>query len=148
MTSIWTEVLCRQFDQALELLEAAIRDCPDNLWTLGMWELTADDWRPSEGADAYMTRRSTPWSVAWHALEVADYDLTGDLTPFSPPPPFTNKAHWRDLAHLPRAWSQSELLSYTEELRRRAPDALSVMTDEKASTPLPPTHRHSGEPYA
>ena len=37
---------------------------------------------------------------------------------------------------------------YIDELRRRVTGALSAMTDEKASTPLPPTHRHSGEPYA
>jgi hypothetical protein len=148
MTSIWVEVLSRHFDQSFALLESAIRDCSDDLWVSRMWELAADDWRPSEGAEAYEARRSTPWSVAWHALEVADYDLTGDLTPFSPPPPFTDKAHWRDLAVLPGAWSQSELASYIDELRRRATDVLSVMTDERASTPLPRTHRYSGEPYA
>ncbi len=113
-----------------------------------MWELTRDDWRPSEGAEAYEARRSTPWSVAWHALEVADYDLTGDLTPFSAPLPFTDYAHWRDLATLPRAWSQLELLAYIDELRRRAQNVLSALTDETAATPLPATHRHPGQSFA
>lgn len=45
-------------------------------------------WEVAEGDAGYAARRSTPWSVAWHALEIVDYDLTGDLAPFSPPPPF------------------------------------------------------------
>jgi hypothetical protein len=45
-------------------------------------------WEGAEGDAAYAARRSTPWSVAWHALEIVDYDLTGDLAPFSPPPTF------------------------------------------------------------
>jgi hypothetical protein len=105
-------------------------------------------WEVAEGDAAYAARRSTPWSVAWHALEIVDYDLTGDLAPFSPPPPFTDKVHWRDLTLLPSAWSPSELVAYLDELRRRVNAALSVMTDEEASTPLPGTHRYKGQPYA
>lgn len=148
MGSIWTETLGRVFDESFTLMEDAIQGCSDGLWVARMWELAEDDWRPSEGAEAYAARRSTPWSVAWHALEVADYDLTGDLTPFSPPPPFTDKAHWGDLPVLPNEWSRSELLDYSQELRRRVIDTLSAMTDDKASTPLPATHRYAGEPYA
>ena len=141
MASIWVESLGRTFEHSFGLLEAAIRDCTDDLWESSMWEV-------AEGDAAYAARRSTPWSVAWHALEIVDYDLAGDLAPFSPPPPFTDKAHWRDLVLLPTAWSQSELLAYLDELRRKVNDALSVMTDEKASTPLPATHRYKGRPYA
>ena len=141
MASIWVDSLGRSFEHSFGLLEAAIQDCPDDLWESSMWEV-------AEGDPAYAARRSTPWSVAWHALEIVDYDLSGGLTPFSPPPPFTNKAHWRDLSLLPSAGSQSELLEYIDELRRRVNDVLSVMTDEKASTPLPATHRQKGRPYA
>ncbi len=141
MASIWVESLGRTFEHSFGLLEAAIRDCTDDLWESSMWEV-------GEGDAAYAARRSTPWSVAWHALEIVDYDLTGDLAPYAPPPPFTEKAHWRDLSVRPSAWSQSELLGYIDELRRRVKDALSVMTDDKASTPVPATHRYKGQPYA
>jgi len=141
MASIWVDSLGRTFEHSFGLLEAAIRDCTGGLWESRMWDV-------AEGDDAYVARRSTPWSVAWHALEIVDYDLAGGLAPFSPPPPFTNKAHWRDLSLLPSAWSQSDLLGYIDELRRRVNDALSVMTDEKASTPLPATHRYKGQPFA
>ena len=85
MASIWVESLGRSFEQSFGLLEAAIGDFTDDLWESSMWEV-------GDGDAAYAARRSTPWSVAWHALEIVDYDLTGDLTPFSPPPPFTDKA--------------------------------------------------------
>ena len=41
MTSIWVESLSRSFDQALDLMAAAVRDCTDELWESGMWQVTA-----------------------------------------------------------------------------------------------------------
>src|ERR1700729_326738 len=41
MSSIWVESLGRNFESALGLLEAAIRDCTDELWEASMWEVTA-----------------------------------------------------------------------------------------------------------
>ncbi len=122
MTSIWVESLGRNFEAALRLLEAAIQDCTDELWETSMWEVSVKDAdKDQHGSDghpvtdpvsrhAMAQRHSTPWGVAWHALEVLDYDLTGGFAPWSPPPPFTGKAHWRDLAMLPTAWPRSDLL--------------------------------------
>ena len=42
MTSIWRESLGRNFDAALDLLAAALRDCTDDLWESSMWEVPAD----------------------------------------------------------------------------------------------------------
>ncbi len=96
---------------------------------------------------ALVQRRSTPWSVAWHALECLDYDLTGELAPWAPPPPFKGKPHWL-MTTLTAAWTPSELLGYVEYCRQRVRDTLSAMTDEKAATPLPPAHRYRGQPHA
>ena len=101
---------------------------------------------PAERRDL-VQRRSTPWSVAWHALECLDYDLTGELAPWAPPSPFTGKPHWL-LTTLPRAWTRSEIISYIEYCRQRARHVLADMTEEKGATPLPPAHRYSGEPHA
>jgi hypothetical protein len=109
MVSIWVESLGRNFESALGMLEGAIRDCTDQRWDLSMWEVPAPDagrdLRGPEGdlvtdpdsRRSLVQRRSTPWAVAWHALEVADYDLTGDFAPWSPPPLIAGKAHWRDV---------------------------------------------------
>ena len=164
MASIWVESLGRSFEQALDLLAAAVRDCPDHLWETPMWQVSppdADhpfltaDWQPVTDpvqrnalAARWVQRRSTPWSVAWHALEALDYDLNGEFAPWTPPPPFTGHPHWRDLAVLPAPWSPPQILGYIDYCRRQARDSLSGLTDEKAATPLPPAHRYSGQPYA
>jgi len=159
MTSIWVESLGRSFEAALDLLAAAVRDCTDTLWGSSMWEVPADLFGPAPpGPDGkpvtdpterhvLVQRRSTPWSVAWHALEGLDYDLTGEFAPWSPPPPFAGKPHWR-MTSLPRAWTQSETLGYLAYCRQRVRDTLAGMSDEKAATPLPPTHRYAGHPHA
>jgi hypothetical protein len=37
MTSVFVESLARNFDDALRLLEAALSDCPDELWETDLW---------------------------------------------------------------------------------------------------------------
>ena len=158
--NIWVESLGRNFEAALGLLDAAIRDCTDELWESSMWPVPAPstdsyvagpDGQPltdTAARHALAQRWSSPWGVAWHALEILDYDLTGEFAPWSPPPPFSGKAHWRDLTMLPSPWTRPEILGYIEKCRERARDALAVLTDGKAATPLPPTHRYQGQPFA
>ncbi len=154
------ESLGRNFEGALDLLEAAIRDCTDELWESSMWVVLERDaeaelagphgtlvTNPAE-RQALVQLHSKPWSITWHALEVLDYDLSGEFVPWSPPPPFTGMAHWRDLTTLPSAWTRSELLGYAEFCRQRVQDALLGLTDEDAARPLPPEHRYHGEPFA
>jgi hypothetical protein len=160
MVSIWVESLGRNFEGALGLLDSAIRDCTDQLWVSSMWDVPAPDvdWdlRGPEGdlvtdpdsRRELVQRWSTPWAVAWHALEVLDYDLTGDFAPWSPPPLITGKAHWRDVFTMPSEWSQSDMRSYVDYCRHRVPDVLEGMTDEKAAAPIPRSHRRRGQPFA
>lgn len=93
MASIWVESLGQSFERALDLLAAAVSECTDELWESSMWEVPTDLFGPEpSGPDGktvtdpaerrdLVQRRSTPWSVAWHALECLDYDLTGELAP-------------------------------------------------------------------
>jgi hypothetical protein len=159
VASVWIEGLARSFDDALDLLAGAVRDCTPSRWETPMWEVPPRD--PDAellGPDgtlvtdpasrrALVQRFSMPWSVAWHALEVLDYDLTGELAPWSPPPPFAGKPHWMLFTSIP-PWTPADILGYVEHCRRRVRDTLADMTDEKAATPLPPTHRRHGQPYA
>jgi hypothetical protein len=160
MRSIWVESINRSFDQALDLLTAAVRDCTPALWETSMWEVAAPaPDRDLTGPDGKLVtdpaerlrlvqRWSTPWGVAWHALEVLDYDLNGSSSDWAPPPPFAGHPHWRDLTSLPVAWSQSEVLAYVEHCRQQVREALADMTEEKAATRLPPAHRYQGQPHA
>ena len=164
MASIWVESLGRSFEQALDLLAAAVRDCTDELWETTLWQVPApdpdhqflgSDWNPVTDpvqrralVQRWVQRRATPWSVAWHALEVLDYELIGEFGPWAPPPPFTGHPHWRDLPSLPAAWSRSEVLAYIEYCRQRVRETLASITDDKAASPLPPAHRYRGQPHA
>ena len=162
MASIWVESLGRSFERALDLLTDAVQECVDELWETPMWQVPEPahpflgaDWKPVTDPEqhnalvqGWIQRWSTPWAVAWHTLETFDYDLTGELGPWLPPPPFLGHPHWRDLPSLPAAWSKAEILGYIDYCRHRVRNALEAMTDEKAATPLPSSHRYSGQPHA
>jgi hypothetical protein len=160
MASIWVVSLGRSFEQALGMLVAAVQDCTDELWETSMWLVPVPDPNrellgpngklitdPAERC-ALVQRWSTPWGVAWHALECLDYDLSGSLAHWAPPSPFMGHPHWRDLTSLPAAWSRSEMLTYIDYCRQQVRSTLADMTDEKAATPLPPAHRYGGQPHA
>jgi hypothetical protein len=164
MTSIWVECLGGGFEQGLDLLAAEVVDCPPGLWEAPMWpvpppapdqKFLGQDWAPVSDpgerttlARRWVERFSTPWSVSWHALEVLDYDLTGELGPWAPPPPFAGHPHWRDLPSLPAAWPQSDVLDYIGHCRLRVREVLAGMTEEAAAAPLPVSHRFGGQPHA
>lgn len=161
MRSIWAESVAAALDDALITLALAVGVCEGEVWTTSMWGVPArDPALPLTGPDgrlvtdpaerlALVQRFSTPWSVAWHALEVLDYDLTGDLDPWAgPPAPFTGHPHWRDFTSLPGPWQQSEVLGYVERCQQRVRETFDGLTDERAATPLPATHRRAGTPYA
>jgi len=160
MVSVWVKSVHHSLNEALELLAAAVQDCPDDLWRSPMWwvhpseiveevrDVSGEPVTDAVQRDVLVQRWSAPWSVAWHALEVLDYDLTAELSPWVPPDPFAGKPHWRTFTSLPDPWAQSEIGEYVTYCRGRVRDTLVDMTEEKAATPLPPTHRYAGHPHA
>lgn len=160
MTSMWATSVAGALDDALITLALAVGVCEDDVWETSMWVVPAPDPdQPltgpggvvaTDGAErlALVQRFSTPWSIAWHALEVVDYDLTGNLTPWAgPPEPFADHPHWRDFTSLPRPWQQPEILEYIEHCRRCARHTFDGLTDELAATPSE-AYRRPGTPYA
>lgn len=160
MSSVWGASVRRSLDEALELLAAVVRECPERLWSEPMWRVVPSDivgeTRDVDGRlvtdpvrrDALVQRWSTPWSVAWHALEVLDYDLAGGVDAWEPPQPFSGNPHWQTFTSLPAPWSPSEIGKYVEYCRQRIGDTLADVSEAEAATPLPPTHRYAGSPYA
>lgn len=158
--TVWADSVRRSLNGALELLSAVVRDCPDELWCASMWRVRASeivgevfdgDGSPITDVarrDARIQRWSQPWSVAWHALEVLDYDLAGELDTWAPPPPFAGNPHWQTFTSLRVAWSQAEIAGYIDHCRRRVQDTFDDMTEDHASTLLPAAHRYAGQPYA
>jgi hypothetical protein len=116
--------LWRQFGAAIDMLEDAIRLCPDELWAEPIWTVVTDEGRPQQTGEF--------WSVAYHALFYLDVYLSGGVEQleagFSPPAPFS--------ADPPaRRYTRAELLSYLGHGRAKCRATLEDLTDEGARRP-------------
>ena len=67
--------MASNFDQALRFMEAALVDCPDDLWKTDLWP----DEAPTGPAPHGGMHGSAPWFLAYHALSTLDYDLTAEM---------------------------------------------------------------------
>ena len=170
MASIFVEILEGNFLRSLALMEAAVRDCPDDLWDTPMWDVPApgpeDEVRGAgggivTGAEARLAavqRYATPWAIAWHALERFDFMLTGGFVPWEIWPGFEGRTGWTpppvrsvwdrpygglDVTTLAEPWSRDDLVGFTGYCRQRVADTLDGLTDERATTPI----GSRGEPY-
>lgn len=158
-TSVWAESLGLSFQEALDLMEAAVKDCTDELWRTNMWEVPGPDagveMRGPDGAlltdlgerHALVQRHGTPWGVTWHALQVLDARLCqGGLVPWETSPALGVEPGF-DITTLPAPWSRTDLLGYSAYCRQRVVDGLEKLTEERAMTRLS-SGRHQGKPYA
>jgi hypothetical protein len=127
------------FDQALRLLAAALADCPDELWAVDLWP----DEAPTAPTPHGGLHGSAPWFLGYHALTTLDYDLSGELVPWAPPPPFDDHT-W---SFPNRVFTKDELLGYVEHCRVRVRTTLDALTEADAARPLPAAHRYHGTPY-
>ena len=105
-------LLWNQFGVAIDMLENAIRACPDDLW-------------------GDRSRRPEFWYVASHTLFWLDYYLADSPEGFTPPAPF-------DLCELDpagvmpdRVYAKAELLGYLEHGREKCRTVLGSLTDDK-----------------
>lgn len=139
MIDVFVQSMTHNYAHALGVLEAAISDCPDDLWETDMWpDETITGPGPYGGLQS-----SAPWNLAYHALTIVDYDLSGDFTPWGPPAPFDDNT-W---SFPNRVFTKPELLAYVEYCRGRVQEVIGALTEETAARPLPSTHRYAGQPY-
>ena len=128
--------MARNFDEALQLMEAALKDCPDELWETDLWPDEAPTGpAPDGGLDG-----SAPWFLAYHALNCLDYDLSGEFEPWEPPQPFDENT-W---SFPNRVFTKPELLGYVVYCRGRVGKTLDALTEDIAARALPSTHRYRG----
>lgn len=111
-----------QFGAAIDMLDNALRACPDDLWHVRLWN------DPSMPPDF-----SAFWYVAYHTLFWLDLYLSGAVESFTPPAPFTLDE--LDPAGLlpDRVYTQTELLSYLDHSRQKCRATIDALTDERAS---------------
>ena len=137
MTNVFVQGMARNFEFALQLTEAALTDCPDELWETDLWPVEA----PTGPAPHGGLHGSAPWFLAYHALLCVDYDLTGDFAPWVPPQPFDENTY----SFPNRVFTKPELLGYVDWCRDRVRQTLAALTEEMAARPLPTTHRYHGK---
>jgi hypothetical protein len=119
MDSLCREILWRQFGAAIDMLENALRACPDELWGARLW----GGERPE---------LSEFWYIGYHTLFWLDLYLSGSIEGFAPPAPFTLDE--LDPAGLvpERRYTVDELLAYLDHGRWKCRAAIEGLTEENA----------------
>ena len=121
MDTFWRETLWRQFNAAIDMLENAIRTCPDEMWSESLW-----------GEHSQRPDLSQFWYIAYHTLFWLDLYLSGSVDGFVPPAPFTLDE--LDPAGLlpPRTYTKDELGAYLDHNRSKCRATIARLTDERA----------------
>jgi hypothetical protein len=135
----FVQSMASNFEEALRLLEAALTDCPDDLWETDLWPEEAPTGPSPHGG----LHGSAPWFLAYHALLTLDYDLAAEFEPWEPPQPFDENTY----AFPDRMFTRPELLGYIDYCRERVRHTLDALTEDAAARPLPGAHRYHGMPY-
>ncbi|HEX5706213.1 MAG TPA: DinB family protein [Pyrinomonadaceae bacterium] len=113
MDATWRTILWRQFGASIDMLENAVRACPEELW-------------------GDRTKNPEFWYVTYHTLFWLDFYLTGKEEGFAPPPPFTLD-EFDPAGVLPeRVYTKQEMLDYLARGREKCRAVLNDLTDERA----------------
>jgi hypothetical protein len=132
MDTTWKNIIWNQFGAAIDMLENAIRACPDEVW--GDFS-KKPEWKKKDVVGF--------WYLAYHTLFFLDYYLSDPVPSeeeFSPPPPFTLGEFAPEGVLPERVYTKEELLSYLDFCRKKLGRLVADWTEEKA-------HRASGVPY-
>src|SRR5574337_2027269 len=115
MDATWRTVIWRQFGAAIDMLDNAMRACPDELWRERL----------------YNERSVQPefaefWYVGYHALFWLDFYLSDSAEGFTPPAPFTLSELEAGL--LPeRVYTKAELQTYLGHGRNKCRAKLETL---------------------
>jgi hypothetical protein len=117
MDATWKKLIWRQFGAAIDMLENAVKTCPENLWG---------------------DRKQKPefWYNAYHSIFWLDLYLSDSADGFTPPPPYGLEELDPAGVLPPRVYSQSELLTYLDHCRTKCRALISSLTDEKNKQPF------------
>jgi hypothetical protein len=137
--TLWAAIIWRQFGAAIDMLENAVRACPDELWSARLWSdpsqprLRRDASQPRLRRDASRRPESSEfWYVVYHTLFWLDLYLSGSVQGFAPPAAFTLDE--LDPAGLlpERRYTKAELESYLDHDRQKCRATIETLTDERA----------------
>jgi hypothetical protein len=116
MHSIERQRLWGQFGAAIDMLENAVRACPDDVWRDGPMPHSF-------------------WYLVYHTLFWLDFYLTGTPDGFAPPAPYTLSEIDPAGAYPDRAYTKEEMLAYLEHGRSKCRATIGGMTETWAAEP-------------
>jgi hypothetical protein len=121
MDPTWKAIIWPQFGAVIDMLENALRACPDELWRDSLWSNRSEQPEFSEF-----------WYIVYHTLFWLDLYLSGSVEGFAPPASFTLDE--LDPAGLlpERPYTKDELQSYLAHGRQKCRATLEALTDEQA----------------
>ena len=109
MDGFFKSIFWSQFGAAIDMLENAIRACPDSLWT-----------------------GSRFWHTAYHTLFYLDFYMSESTDNFAPPAPFTLSEFDPSGLYPDRAYTKEELLTYLDHGRKKCRAAIEALADDQA----------------
>lgn len=119
--AFWRSILWQQFGAAIDMLENAIRVCPDELWS-----------DPSKQPEWVSNNVVGFWYVAYHTVFFLDFYLADSPTGFAPPFPF-NLDELDPAGLLPeRPFTKGELQTYLDHCRRKCRTVIETLTEDRA----------------
>ncbi len=109
----WKAIFWSQFGAAIDMLENALRACPDKLWD--------DDSQPRKF-----------WYIVYHTLFWLDLYLSGSVEGFASPAPFSLDKLDSDGLHPSRTYSKDELQTYLNYCRSKCQATIETLTAYRA----------------
>jgi hypothetical protein len=117
----FVQSMAGNFEEALRLMEAALTDCPDDLWETDL----CPDEAPTSPTPHGGLHGSAPWFLASDAPLTLDDDPTAEFEPWEPPKPFDENTS----AFADRVFTKAELLGYVDFCRGRARQTRDAPTE-------------------
>jgi DinB superfamily len=113
MENFWKSILRRQYEAAIKMLENAIADCPEQIWS-------------------DRSHKPEYWYLVYHTLFFLDLYLSGALEGYAPPSPFTLDK--LDPAGVLPEWvyTKEELQNFLLHCREKCRAKIENLTDAKA----------------
>lgn len=122
MDNYWQSVISSQFAATIQMIQLAIKACPDNLWN-------------------DRTNGSPFWHLAYHALFYTDFYLSENDQCFKPTEYHKDKSHFLpgDYGELvgivttpDKAFTQEQLLDYTNHCLIKCKETFEKLTNKRA----------------
>ncbi len=149
-----------EFEVAIDRLERALRECPDERWHTSLWVVKrTDPWMWPKGGDGDGRTEdaiqvfSAFWLIAYHCLFFLDLYCWDEAGSFATPPEFANGPEDQGIdefgaARFPNVtYSREELLGYVAYCRGRVRATLANLTDRQRAIKLRPGHPHAGKTF-